>query len=152
VANNRLQDLTPNDWMLINAKAHRRVFQLGEEIIGEGTFGDSIFVIRCGVASVELAGTRSRSIVASLGPEDICGDMAFLECGRASAAVVAKEERVEADEILAEDLRELFEAFPRLAFRFYRSLALVLTRRLRDTSRELAREMAARDLRDSNES
>ena len=148
VANNRLQDLTPNDWTLLSAKAHRRTFKLGEEIIREGSLGSSIFVIRQGYASVELAGTRSRSVIATLGPDDICGDMAFLEKGRAGAAVVAKDDSVEVDEIRADDLRDLFEAFPRLAFRFYRSLALVLARRLRDTSRELAREMTIRDHRD----
>jgi CRP-like cAMP-binding protein len=145
VSNNRLEYLTPNDWMLLNAKARRQSFKLGQVIIQESSFGDSIFVIREGTASVEVAGTGSRSIVATLGPDDICGDMAFLERGRATAAVVAKDVRVEVDEILAEDLRDLFEAFPRLAFRFYRSLAVVLSRRLRDTSRELAHEMAMRD-------
>jgi extracellular factor (EF) 3-hydroxypalmitic acid methyl ester biosynthesis protein len=145
VANNRLEYLTPNDWTLLNAKARRRSFKLGEEIIQEGSFGDSIFVIREGTASVELAGSSSRSIVATLGRDDICGDMAFLERGKTTAAVVAKDVGVEVDEITADDLRDLFEAFPRLAFRFYRSLAVVLARRLHDTSRELAREMALRD-------
>jgi len=56
--------------------------------------------------------------------------------------VVANDTEVEADEIRADDLRELFEAFPRLASRFYLSLAVILARRLRDTSRELAKALA----------
>ena len=94
---------------------------------------------------MELAGTGSRAIVAGLGPEDICGDMAFLEQGKATAAVVAKDEEVEVEEIKAHALREILEAFPGLASRFYRSLALVLVRRLKATNEELAREMALRD-------
>ena len=70
-----------------------------------------------------MAGTGTRAIVAALGPEDICGDMAFLEHGKTTAAVVAKEEEVEVEEIKAHEFRDL-EAFPRLASRFYRSLAL----------------------------
>jgi CRP-like cAMP-binding protein len=144
---NRLQYLSPNDWTLIKAKSVSRTFKLGDEIIQQGALSESIFIIRRGEASVELAGTNSRAIVASLGPGDICGDIAFLERGRATAAVIAKDEEVEVDEINASELREIFEAFPRLASRFYLSLALILAQRLKDTSRELAREMALRDRR-----
>src|SRR5580658_8235568 len=147
MAGNRLRYLTVDDWVLLEAKAVRRAFRVGEEIIRLGDCGGSIFIIRRGQASVELAGTGSRTIVAVLGPEDICGDMAFLELGKATAAVVAKDEEVEVDEIKAIDLREIMEAFPRLASRFYRSLALVLVQRLRSTTGELAREMTLRDRR-----
>jgi CRP-like cAMP-binding protein len=134
----RLQYLTANDWTLIGAKAVRRTYKLGEEIIGQGDLLDSIFIIRRGEVAVEL----SRATVAKLGTGDICGEIGFLEKGRATAAVIAKDEEVEADEINASELRELFEAFPRLASRFYLSLALMLAQRLKDTSRELARVMA----------
>jgi len=144
---NRLPYLTADDWILIRAKAVRRTFKLGDEIIRQGDWGDSIFIICLGEASVELAGTSSRTIVATLGPGDICGDMAFLEQGKATAAVMAREEAVEVDEIKAHELREILEAFPRLASRFYRSLALVLVQRLKATSSELVREMALRDRR-----
>jgi CRP-like cAMP-binding protein len=95
---------------------------LGEEIVGEGSLGGSIYIIRRGEASVELAATSSRAVVAWLGPEDICGDMAFLAKEKATAAVIAKDEAVEADEIEAQALREILEAFPGLASRFYQSL------------------------------
>jgi CRP-like cAMP-binding protein len=147
MAGNRLLYLSTNDWTLINAKSVRRTFKLGEEIIRQGAMTDSIFIIRRGEAAVELAGTNTRAVVASLGADDICGDIAFLEKGRSSAAVIAKDGEVEVDEIKAQELRELFEAFPRLASRFYQSLAVILAQRLKDTSRELAREMAIHDRR-----
>lgn len=145
MANQRLRYLTSNDWSLINAKARRRVFKLGEEIIHQGSLGDSVFILRSGEASVELAVTSKRSVLATLGPDDVCGDMAFLERGKATATVVARDTEVKADEISGADLREIFEAFPRLGSRFYLSLAVVLAQRLRHTSRELAREMGAAD-------
>jgi len=145
VASNGLRYLTANDWALINAKAHRRHFKLGQEIIRQGSLGDRIYIIRKGEACVELAVTSTRTILATLGVEDICGDMAFLEKGRTTAAVVAKDVEVEVDEIQSADLRGIFEAFPRLAYRFYLSLAVVLARRLRDTSRALASEIASAD-------
>jgi CRP-like cAMP-binding protein len=148
VTGNRLRYLTADDWVLIQAKASRRTFKLGDEIIRHGAWGDSIYIILRGEASVELAGTGSRTIVATLGPGDVCGDMAFLEQAKASAAVVAREEEVEADQINAQELRKILEAYPRLASRFYRSLALVMAQRLRVTTGELAREMALRDRRE----
>ncbi|HEV3308243.1 MAG TPA: cyclic nucleotide-binding domain-containing protein [Candidatus Sulfotelmatobacter sp.] len=145
MASNRLLYLTANDWVLLQAKALRRTFKLGDEIIRQGEYGSSIYIIRRGEASVQLAGSSSRSIVASLGPNDICGEIAFLEQGQSTAAVIASEEEVEADEVQVQELRAMFAAFPGLASRFYLSLAVILAQRLRVTSRELAREMALRD-------
>ncbi len=148
MAGNGLHYLTANDWVLIEAKAVQRTFRLGEEIIREGDWVDSLYVIRRGGASVELAATGSRAIVATLGPKDIFGDMAFLDQGKATAAVVTKDEEVEVDEINSHELRKILEAFPGLASRFYLSLALILAQRLKATSRELAREMTLRDRRE----
>jgi CRP/FNR family cyclic AMP-dependent transcriptional regulator len=145
MSGNRLQFLTANDWVLIRAKAARHKFKLGEEIIRQGDWGNSICILRRGEASVQLTGSGNRAILASLGPEEICGEIAFLEGGKATAAVVASEEEVEVDEVDAKELRALFEAFPGLASRFYLSLATILAHRLRVTSKELARELSRRD-------
>jgi CRP-like cAMP-binding protein len=142
-----LQYLTRNDWVIIQARATRRRFKLGDEIIRQGEASESIFIIRRGEADVELAGTASRSVVAHLGPDEICGEMAFLDQGRSTAAVVAKDNEVEVDEVTSSELRAIFEAFPALASRFYRSLAVILAKRLTVTSQELAREMGLRDRR-----
>jgi CRP-like cAMP-binding protein len=147
MAGNGLNHLTSNDWVLIQAKTMRRTFKLGEEIIREGEWVHSLYFIRSGEASVELAGTGSRAIVASLGPNDICGEISFLQQCKATAAVIASEEEVEVEEIHVEELRKILDAFPRLASRFYLSLAALLAQRLKEASRELAREMTLRDRR-----
>ena len=148
MAGNRLQSLTPNDWILLQAKANRRTYKLGDEIIKQGELNKGICITRRGEASVELAGSSSRSMLATLGPDDICGEMAFLEQGKATAAVIASEEHVEVDEVEARELRALLVAFPGLASRFYLSLAVILAQRLRETSKELAHEMELRDRRE----
>ena len=135
-----LQHLTQNDWVLVNARAKRLIFKLGDEIIREGASGDVIYIIRRGSAAVEVAGAYSRAVIAQLGAGDICGEIAFLENGKATATIIAKEDEVEVDAIQTEDLRQLFDSFPGLGSRFYHSLAVVLAQRLRDTSRELLRE------------
>jgi len=98
------------------------------------------YILRCGSASVELEGTTARAVIATLSAADVCGEMAFLGDSTATAAVVAKDE-VEADAIWADDLRELVAVFPGFGVRFYRSLAVLLAQRLRETSKELLREM-----------
>ena len=109
-----LQDLTRNDWTLIESKAKRISLKLGQEIIKEGARVDYLYILRRGSASVELEGTTSRAVIAILSAGDVCGEMAFLGDGTANAAVVAKDE-VEVDAIWADDLRELVSVFPDLA-------------------------------------
>ena len=140
MAESTLQELTRNDWTLIESKAKRINFSLGQEIIQEGARIDHVYILRCGSASVELKGTHSNAILATLVAGDICGEMAFLGDSRATAAVVAREE-VEADVIWADHLRQLISTFPAFGVRFYRSLAIILGQRLRQTSKELLREM-----------
>ncbi|MGA3092689.1 MAG: cyclic nucleotide-binding domain-containing protein [Terriglobales bacterium] len=138
-----LHDLTRNDWTLIGSKAKQIHLELGEKIIKEGDRIDHLYILRGGSASVELKGTNSRTVIATLGVGDICGEMAFLGDCTATAAVVAKGD-VEVDAIWADDLRELINVFPGFGTRFYRSLAVILAERLRQTSRELLREMTNR--------
>jgi len=138
-----LQDLTRNDWTLIESRAKRIGFKLGQEIISEGARIDHLYVLRSGSASVELEGTTSRTVIASLIAGDVCGEMAFLEDSTATAAVVAKDD-IEVDAIRADELRQLVAAFPGFGARFYRSLAVILAQRLRQTSKELLREMTSK--------
>jgi CRP-like cAMP-binding protein len=69
--------------------------------------------------------------IAQIGPGQISGEMAFLENNVASATVTAEEE-LQAYAIEWSALGDRFELFPHLASRFYRSLAVILARRLRD--------------------
>jgi CRP-like cAMP-binding protein len=143
VSRSTLEFLTENDWSLILAKSKRLTYDPGEEIIKQGTPGKAIYIIRRGSASVEVTSLEGKTEIAVLGAEEICGDIAFLLKDeilkdKSSASVLAKS-KVEADLIEAEELGRLFESFPSVGARFYRSLAVVLARRLRETSRILAK-------------
>ena len=147
MARNRLLYLTANDWILITAKAKRLTFRLGRGDY-QGGFGRG-HPLRgppwFGFGGIDR--DRFRTVVAELEVEDICGDMAFIEKSTATASVIAKEDRVEVDAIQASALSQIFEAFPGLAYRFYRSLAVVLARRLKETSMQLAREKTSAKLK-----
>lgn len=137
MAANTLEHLGEHDWVLMLARACRVTFKPGEEIIKEGAHGNAVYLIRSGKASVQISKGKDKMEVATLGSGELCGDMSFLMKTETSAAVVAKEEVV-ADEMNSKELEALFESFPGVGLRFYHSLAVVLARRLRDTSNTLA--------------
>ena len=126
-AKNRMEYLTANDWALIADKSQRLIFRKDEVVIHAGRQPRQLFVIMEGVARVEsVPGVK----LALIREGEICGEMSFLEGSIASASVVADTEI----DTLAIDwigLQQLFELYPHLGSRFYRSLALNLSRRLR---------------------
>jgi CRP/FNR family cyclic AMP-dependent transcriptional regulator len=126
-AKNRLEYLTTNDWTLIVDRAKQLTFKKHEELIVQGKLIKVIYLIASGKVSVIASGVP----VAQLGPGQVCGEMAFLENGLASANATAEED-VEAYSLEWKQLMDLFELFPHLASRFYRSLAVNLSRRLRE--------------------
>ena len=132
----QLEYLTKNDWMLLTDHATSVESGHGVALIREGQPIDSVFIIRRGTVVVQVRGKT----IASLGEGAICGEMGFLEGKPASASVLVESDTVVADRVPATKLKELFDTFPTLGLRFYRSLALNLSKRLRDTSRELAKK------------
>lgn len=137
-AKNHLEFLTQNDWMLIVDRAKQVTFKKEDVLIHQNRANKVVYLICSGKVQVS---TAPKSVIAQLGAGEICGEMAFLEGGIASASVVALTE-VEAYAIEWSGLKDLFELFPHLGSRFYRSLALGLSRRLRDQL--LARQAASR--------
>jgi CRP-like cAMP-binding protein len=126
-ANNRLEYLTPNDWALLMDKAERKTFAKGNELFHYGVQNANILFMVKGSASILSA---RRWQIASVGPGEVLGEMAFLEGSNASATVVA-EEAVEVFALSWRTLHDLFEIYPHLGSRFYRSVAVSLSRRLR---------------------
>jgi CRP-like cAMP-binding protein/SAM-dependent methyltransferase len=102
----------------------------GEALAVQGRQPDAVSIILDGVFDVRLAhtGTRSR---ARLGPGQLVAEMSFLSGEPASASVVA----LENSRVLALPrpvLEGKIAADTSFAARFYRSLALVISRRLRE--------------------
>jgi CRP-like cAMP-binding protein len=125
-ANNSLEYLTPNDWMLIVDRAKQVRFKAKESLIRQGTPLNVVYLIADGKVKVTTSGAE----LAQLGPGQVCGEMAFLENTLASATAIAESD-VETLALGWKELSDVFELFPHLASRFYRSLAVTLSRRLR---------------------
>ena len=121
--------VTPNDWVLIKAGARQMKFAAGDVMIHQDSPGGTLFVLRSGNARVEANGF----LLAKIGPGQVCGEIAFLENCLCSATVIAETE-VEVDAIDCAELHRIFRMFPHVGSRFYQSLAVLLSRRLRETS------------------
>lgn len=127
VSKSRLPYLSPNDWTLIIDRSKQVMFKAKEVMIQQSIASKVIYLIASGTVNVSIWGTQ----LARLGPGEICGEMAFLEDSIPSATAIAEDE-VQAFVVEWQSLVELFELFPHLASRFYRSLAVNLSRRLRE--------------------
>jgi CRP/FNR family transcriptional regulator, cyclic AMP receptor protein len=125
--NNGLQYLTQNDWALLVDRAKRVAFKKGNTLIQQGKQSGMVYLLLTGKVTIEA----SKIVIARIGPGQICGEMAFLEDTLASATAIADED-VEAYALTWTALSDMFELFPHLASRFYRSLAVNLSRRLRE--------------------
>jgi CRP-like cAMP-binding protein len=126
-AHNRLEYLTANDWSLLVDKSRFTSSRRGETLLRQGERIDHILFVVSGAATIQVYATK----IAQIGAGEICGEMAFLEGGLASATVTADQD-VTALAVDWTALSDLFELFPHLASRFYRSLAVGLSRRLRE--------------------
>ena len=120
--------LTPNDWALIADKAIRRTFKAGEPLLQQGKITNGLYLLLTGTASAHIP---PQGPFRTIGPGEVCGEISFLDEQPATANVVAKS-AAEAYFIDRPTLQSLFELFPHLGSRFYRSLAAILSRRLRE--------------------
>jgi CRP/FNR family cyclic AMP-dependent transcriptional regulator len=120
--------LTANDWALVADKASRVQFKKGDVLVQRGRRANGVYLLLKGTAKVQIPSQPAARII---GAGEVCGEMSFLEDAPASANVVAEEE-VQTYHLDRPTLQSLFELFPHLGSRFYRSLATNLSRRLRE--------------------
>src|SRR5260370_1465979 len=126
---------TANDWALLRTISRRLVSKPREIIIAINSRPNALFILVNGSAVVEvLRGTP----IAKLAAGDICGEMAFIESNAASASVVAETE-AQVDVLDLPKLTKVFTNHPHLEARFFKSLALLLSQRLRVTSMQLSK-------------
>ena len=124
--------LTDNDHVLIMGRAKQQTFSKGEPLIKQGMPSPAFYIVRSGNARVERNGQK----LAMIGAGNVCGEMTLLEDSAASASVIAEMDMV-VDAVEVRDMKAVFDSFPNLASRFYRSIALNLSRKLRATSSQL---------------
>ncbi|MGC1450997.1 MAG: cyclic nucleotide-binding domain-containing protein [Candidatus Sulfotelmatobacter sp.] len=120
--------LTSNDWALIADKAARLQFKAGDSIVQKGKRTHGVYLVLKGTAAVQIP---VKGTTLGINPGEVCGEISFLDELPATANVVARE-AVEAYYLDRPTLQSMFELYPHLGSRFYRSLASILSRRLRE--------------------
>jgi CRP-like cAMP-binding protein len=124
--------LSEDEHARLLAGARRLTFAAGETILAEGASAKAIYVLRSGRAHVERAHLGHGIALAKLGAGEVFGEISFLQRSRASGSVIA-DGKAEV-EVLDRALIEQLLSVPAVAIAFYRTLALALARRLRETS------------------
>jgi len=127
-ARNGLVYLTANDWALIADKAKRVQFKAGEHFLQRGHRSHGVYILLKGTAGAQIPPPGNSRII---GPGEVCGEVSFLDEQPATADVIANE-AIEALYLDRPTLQSLFELFPHLGSRFFHSLALILSHRLRE--------------------
>lgn len=125
--------LTVDDRTLLLEQGEISTFAPEEVILEEGSDRKSLFILLDGVARVERRHMDRRISVATLKAGDLFGEISFLEEVGASASVVA-DARSRVLAIGGRRLNSLLQSVPGLGARFYQSLAVILARRLRETT------------------
>ena len=128
-----LKFLSAENKQRLNAIAKRRTFVPGETILTEGEVPSALFLVLDGNVRVERSHMGFSVEVSRLRPGEIFGEMSFVEKFGASASVVADTE-VSVDIFEEHRVQELMTQSPTFAGEFYRSLAQIISRRLRETT------------------
>lgn len=129
-----LNKLTVPDWVAF-FKAGRRVTFLHDDfILKAGQVNESIYFLADGETRVEISNDDKLIELARLSTGSLFGEMSYLEKSIVSANVIA-EGKAEVICVDKNAMTTLFEEIPGLSERFYHSLAVTLSRRLRATNR-----------------
>lgn len=134
-----LSRLNDHDWARMQECGEIATFEAGATILSEGDASDTLFLVRDGEIRVERDIGGSMIELARVGVGGIFGEMSMLEKSAASASIVATRpvEIVRLGNATIEALIDEDEGF---GFRFYQSLAVALSAKLRATN-EVVRDV-----------
>ncbi len=101
----------------LHAASHRVAFHRGDVLMRQGEIGTSMFTILSGKVAVTVRERGGDQEVATLGPDDVVGEMSLLTGERRSATVTARG-KVVALETPKTALEPILAEAPHLAARF----------------------------------
>ncbi|MEO1200236.1 MAG: cyclic nucleotide-binding domain-containing protein [Pseudomonadota bacterium] len=125
--------IAPGKLKLLAFISDRVRFSSGEALMEQGAEGDAAFVIIDGTADVVIGGDGDRRVVATLGRNDIVGEIAIIADIPRTATVVARND-IEALMISKANFLKLLREVPEIALEVLRVVGLRLDATLRDMS------------------
>ncbi len=118
---------------LLLERTREEEYAAGSAIVAEDAVQGAIFIVKEGRVAVEKSHFGGRVPISELGPGALLGEISYLDRSPASASVVA---RTPVTVLVVEDIDDLLASEPAFASGFYRSLAVLLARRLRHTTED----------------
>eukprot|EP01119_Soliformovum_irregulare_P022725 TRINITY_DN7826_c0_g1_i2.p1 TRINITY_DN7826_c0_g1~~TRINITY_DN7826_c0_g1_i2.p1 ORF type:complete len:1295 (+),score=332.56 TRINITY_DN7826_c0_g1_i2:87-3971(+) len=139
--------LNQQDWAQILKGSEFVTFARDEIILEEGSESARIYQIGSGICRIEKRGKSGKTeVLGMLGQSEMFGEISFVMNTRVTAGIVADSE-VDIYAVSKEYLESLFETDPLMEGKFYKFLALVLSRRIRQ--REMEEELRLNSVDDS---
>ena len=129
------------DWIIAEGSEQNVI--ANSRIINEGELPESMFIVLQGLLGVHLSIMGDKQLRV-LGPGEIVGEMSFLENEPANASVTAVESSLLL-EIPKSKLIQKIDDDPRFSARLHRSLAAMLSRRLRESVGSLGNQLQLKD-------
>ena len=126
---NFFKDLSSWELMQINKLTERQLFKAGEHIVKEGTKCDAFYIIKDGMIKVEKEGRE----IATLGSEEPIGEVSFIDSGVRSATITAIQDTV-VIKLPSDKFKELMSNSVKIAYKVYKTIAVSLCERLRETN------------------
>ena len=108
-------------------------YETGESLCKQGETGDCAFLILRGSADIRVNTNQGEKIVASVGANDVVGEIAII-CDVPRTATVVATTDMEVLTISKDDFLKLLVEFPEISLNVMR----VLAQRLENTTRDLA--------------
>lgn len=132
-----LDGLTPEEMQAIEKLATVSVYKKGDNIIEEGNYGITFFLLLSGRVEIRkrIAGEKYKKLI-ELGPCGVFGEVAFLGAGSRSASVVALRD-CEVLEFGGKETERFMNENPAIGLKLYRGLARELAARLAKSDEDL---------------
>jgi len=127
------EKMESSDFQLIFEHGNRMSFPSDAPILKQGQTNNSLYVVTQGTVRIERHHNDAVTELARLGPWSVFGEMSYLDKLQVSADVIA-DEFTTLIRIDGADIEEFITQVPGFAHRFYQSLAITISRRLRTTS------------------
>ena len=121
----------------IEAAVVTRVFAAGSPVFAEGAAADGLYFVAAGQVSAGLSRGGSWRRFSTMGPGSSFGELALVEGGSRSAAVVADDATL-CFVLTVDAFAKLVEGDPTAGAEIYRAIAASLAGRVRQTSKEIS--------------
>lgn len=131
-------DLTEGELLLLEPLSSVIEGHSGDVIIQEGKVVQNLFILLGGEASIKKERPDGKQVtVATVGKNDLLGEMTFLKMPPASASVEATT-RFKALVLSQKELHAVLRNHPALGSKIYRKFARVLCKRLTEMTNQVA--------------